>query len=205
MNYNYAKLTGCIISKQLSYNAYCENFYLIYLNTARESGVSDTIPVLVSDRIFDTNVIIPGICVSISGTYRSRINDGKHTLYLFADEIQIADSANSENKIELTGYICKPVVYRTTPLGREITEIFIAVNRRRGRADYIPCICWGRNAKYASGFNVGDCISVVGRIQSRAYEKQLSDGSKDVRTAYEVSVSMMEIVTEDCADEKKSE
>lgn len=198
---NVVTITGRIASELLfNHETFGEKFFMAYVSIDRTSGVEDIIPVVVSERLVDVSQSLVGEYVEIHGQYRS-YNLRKETenhliLYIFAMEIDIlgsgADSPN--NTIFLDGYICKPPVYRKTPLGREIADLLIAVNRPYGKSDYIPCICWGRNARYVGGLKVGEHIVVHGRIQSRVYTKRLPDGSSEERTAYEVSVSTLEVV-----------
>ena len=140
-----------------------------------------------------------GQYVCVSGSFRSyNRHDGKKNkldLSIFAQEIEFAEKLMDDvNDIFLDGYICKEPIYRKTPLGREIADILIAANRSYGKSDYIPCVAWGRNARYASGFEVGSRIQICGRIQSRRYVKKLDDESAEERTAYEVSISKLEVV-----------
>ena len=200
---NVVTITGRIASELLfNHETFGERFFMAYVSIERTSGVEDIIPVVVSERLVDVSQSILGEIVEIYGQYRShnlRKDTGNHLiLYVFAMEIDMlgagADSPN--NTILLDGYICKPPVYRKTPLGREIADLLIAVNRPYGKSDYIPCICWGRNARYVGGLRVGEHVVVHGRIQSRVYAKRLPDGSSEERTAYEVSVSTLEVVEE---------
>lgn len=201
---NQVTITGEIVSGfTFSHQIYGEGFYMFDVSVKRLSDQYDTIPVMVSERIFDTTQNLTGELVSISGQFRS-YNSHKETrnklvLYVFAREIEfvdeVADSYNSNN-IYLDGYICKPPIYRKTPLGREICDILLAVNRPYGKSDYIPCICWGRNARFAESLQVGDRIEVEGRIQSRTYIKRIDEERTEERVAYEVSVSKIGQITE---------
>ena len=200
---NVVTITGRIASELLfNHETFGEKFFMTFMSIERTSGVEDVIPVVVSERLVDVTQSILGEIVEIYGQYRSynlRKDTGNHLiLYVFAMEIEIlgADIDSPNNTIFLDGYICKPPVYRKTPLGREIADLLIAVNRPYGKSDYIPCICWGRNARYVGGLKVGEHIVVHGRIQSRVYTKRLPDGSSEERTAYEVSVSTLEVVEE---------
>ena len=200
---NVVTITGRIASELLfNHETFGEKFFMTFMSIERTSGVEDVIPVVVSERLVDVTQSILGEIVEIHGQYRSysaRKETGSHQiLYVFAMEIEIlgADIDSPNNTIFLDGYICKPPVYRKTPLGREIADLLIAVNRPYGKSDYIPCICWGRNARYVGGLKVGEHIVVHGRIQSRVYTKRLPDGSSEERTAYEVSVSTLEVVEE---------
>lgn len=200
---NVVTITGRIASELLfNHETFGERFFMAYVSIERTSGVEDIIPVVVSERLVDVSQSILGEIVEIYGQYRSynvRKDTGNHlVLYVFAMEIEIlgADIDSPNNTIFLDGYFCKPTVYRKTPLGREIADLLIAVNRPYGKSDYIPCICWGRNARYASGFEIGEHVQILGRIQSRDYVKKISEAETETRTAYEVSVSKLECLEE---------
>ncbi|NLX78108.1 MAG: single-stranded DNA-binding protein [Clostridiaceae bacterium] len=203
MENNSASLTGKIISKpEFSHEVYGEGFYIITVEVPRLSDTYDYIPVMFSERLLPLEKFEVGKIAVIEGQFRSYNNynsEGGHKLLLtvFARDIVILDEPDevkASNSIYLNGFICKAPVYRTTPFGREIADILLAVNRAYNKSDYIPCIAWGRNARYASNFEIGDNIKVWGRIQSRNYQKKLPDGSVEERTAYEVSISKMEII-----------
>ena len=181
-----------------------ENFYLFSVSVKRLSGSFDTINVTISEKLLKIVKIEIGDCIEITGQFRSYNNysgvGSKLILTLFAHDIVHIDEGmlyDNPNYIYLNGYICKPTIYRTTPFGREITDIILAVNRAYGKSDYIPCITWGRNAKYASCLNVGDHIEIYGRIQSRNYQKKISDDEIVTKTAYEVSVSKIDLITDE--------
>ncbi len=193
---NQVTLSGEIASDfRFSHKVYGEKFYIVDVNSPRTSGVCDIIPVMVSERLVDVHNNYTGLRVCVEGQYRSynrKQEDRNHlVLTIFAREWKFLEAAVDMqiNHIELTGYICKEPVYRETPLGREISDLLLAVNRPYGKTDYIPCICWGRNAVYAGGLSVGTELTVAGRIQSRQYLKRFNDGSAEERTVYEVSVS----------------
>ena len=171
---------------------------------ARLSDSTDIIPVMVSERLIDVTADYKGSLVIINGQFRSynRHEEKKNKLVLsvFAREIEFVDEISENartNQIFLDGYICKPPVYRKTPLGREIADVLLAVNRPYGKSDYIPCICWGRNARYASAFEVGGHVLIWGRIQSREYMKRIGENETEKRVAYEVSVSKLELPQEE--------
>lgn len=169
-----------------------EKFYNFNVATKRDSGKDDIIAVIVSERLINVRENHVNEYIYIRGQYRSyNRHEGyknKLLLYLFALEVKITD-AGAVNDLFLEGYLCKEPVYRETPLGRQITDILLAVNRAYGKTDYIPCICWGRLAYYVGSLNVGDCVRVAGRIQSREYTK-----NGETRVAYEVSVNLLERV-----------
>ena len=202
---NQVTISGTIASGfNFSHELYGEKFYIVDLKIQRTSGTDDIVPVTVSDRLVDVSEDCIGQFVSVTGQFRSyNKQDGEKkrlSLSVFSREFefveQIAEIAKS-NRIILDGYICKEPIYRQTPLGREITDILLAVNRPYGKSDYIPCIFWGRNARFAGNLEVGTRVKVSGRIQSRQYVKTLPDGSTEERTAYEVSVSKIEVVDDE--------
>lgn len=199
---NQVSIMGQIVSQfTFSHQVFGEGFYLIDVMVKRLSDSEDRIPVMVSERLIDVTQDYEGEYIQVYGQFRSynRHEEKKNRLVLsvFAREVSFVeeeDDSIKSNQIFLDGYICKPPVYRKTPLGREIADLLIAVNRPYGKSDYIPCICWGRNARYASAFAVGGHVLVWGRIQSREYVKKLSETEVEKRIAYEVSVSKLEYV-----------
>ena len=167
---NQVTVIGTVVSEfTYSHEVFGEGFYMVDILVRRLSSSNDRIPVMVSERLIDVTEDYRNRCIMV----RARTN---HIL--------------------LEGYMCKRPVYRKTPLGREIADLLLAVNRPYGKSDYIPCICWGRNARYASGFEVGEHVRILGRIQSREYVKKLSETETETRTAYEVSVSKLECIEE---------
>lgn len=201
---NQVTITGEIISDfQYSHQVYGEGFYMIEVSVKRLSGYADAIPVLVSERMMDVRQSYIGQHVKVDGQFRSynRHEENRNRLILsvFAQELEFVyeiPEGEKSNWIFLDGYICKEPIYRKTPLGREISDLLIAANRSYGKSDYIPCICWGRNARFVSGISIGSRVQVYGRIQSREYVKKLDDGVAEKRTAYEVSVNKIEILEE---------
>ena len=182
-----------------SHQVFGEGFFVMDLIVKRLSDSEDRIPVMVSERLVDVTQDYVGEYIEISGQFRSyNRHEEKHNrlvLSVFAREVRFIgqdEDAIPTNQIFMDGYICKPPVYRKTPLGREIADVLLAVNRPYGKSDYIPCICWGRNARYASAFTVGGHVLIWGRIQSREYVKKLGENQTERRTAYEVSVSKLE-------------
>lgn len=201
MQNNQVYLSGQIASApEFSHEIMGEKFYDTTVSVERLSGQSDVIPITVSDRLMEGQNFEIGNLIGLIGQFRSynKIVDGKSKLVLrvFVRELCECDE-NAPNVIELEGYVCKPPVYRTTPFKREIADLLIAVNRAYNKSDYIPAIAWGRNARYASTFDVGDKIHLVGRIQSRIYQKSLDDGTIEERIAYEVSITRFEQEKED--------
>lgn len=202
---NQVTLSGEIVSNfKFSHEVYGEGFYAAMLASERTSGQKDIIPVMVSDRLVDVKADWTGRFVKVSGQFRSyNKHEGERNrlvLSVFTTEFEEFEempfSDNYSNSIFLDGYICKRPNFRETPLGREIADILLAVNRPYGKSDYIPCIVWGRNARFASGLEVGTRLQIDGRIQSREYQKRISDDEFETRTAYEVSISKMEMVEE---------
>ena len=195
---NEVLLYGEVVSeKEFSNEVYGEGFYTVMVNTSRLSGINDTIPVLISDRMADFENITIGTDIKVWGQFRSfnRHEERKNrlVLYVFARDLEVnPEEKDADNSITLHGYVCQPTSFRTTPMGRNITDILVAVNRPYGKSDYIPCICWGRNASFADGLQVGDSIKVSGRIQSREYIKTV-DNNQEKRIAYEVSASRIEM------------
>lgn len=201
---NQVTIMGTIVSGyRFSHEIFGENFYMVDVQVPRLSESADIIPIMISERIVDVEVDASGANVIINGQFRSynRHESKKNRLLLsvFARDIEFVDMVlenEKTNQIYLDGYICKPPVYRKTPLGREITDLLLASNRPYGKSDYIPCICWGRNARYASSFEVGARCMVWGRIQSREYMKKINEEETERRIAYEVSVSKLELFEE---------
>ena len=187
-----------------SHEIFGEGFYMVDVEVARLSESFDVIPVMVSERLLDVSADYKGCNLCVTGQFRSynRHEEKKNKLVLsvFAREIEFIDvieESAKTNQMYLDGYICKEPVYRKTPLGREIADLLLAVNRPYGKSDYIPCICWGRNARYVSNFTVGSRCLVWGRIQSREYMKKISEEMTEKRVAYEVSVSKLELAEEE--------
>ena len=197
---NQVSIMGEIASEFVfSHEVFGAGFYMVDILVKRLSNSSDRIPVMISERLVDVTQDYQGEYIQILGQFRSynRHEEKKNRLVLsvFAREISFVEEENDKmktNQIFLDGYICKMPVYRKTPLGREIADMLVAVNRPYGKSDYIPCICWGRNARFSSTFEVGGHVQVWGRIQSRDYMKKLDGDITEKRTAYEVSVSKLE-------------
>lgn len=200
---NKVRIVGEIVGQfEYSHEVFGENFYIGQLKIERTSGILDFIPIMVSDRMVDISADWNGIFVEIEGSFRScnKNEEGKKRLMLsvFVREFkQLENTYYNDNNIELDGYICKEVIYRKTPLGREVADLLIAVNRPYRKTDYIPCIAWGRNAVYSSELEVGTRIKLYGRIQSREYAKRISDTETETRTTYEVSISKLEVVKDE--------
>ena len=199
---NQVTMIGEIVSEfEFSHEVYGEGFYLVDISVSRLSDSVDYIPLMVSERLVDVTQSYIGETISVSGQFRSynRHEEKKNRLILsvFVRELEFVDEIEDDIKstqIFLDGYICKEPIYRKTPLGREIADLLVAVNRSYGKSDYIPCICWGRNARYASSFEVGSHVEVYGRIQSREYIKKIGEEQTEKRVAYEVSVNKIEFL-----------
>lgn len=194
VNTNFVTLFGKIVGEPVySHSVYKEDFYIILLGIKRASEYEDIIPILVSDRAWNIKELSLDKYIRVEGSYRTFNKKNKDKLqlflYVFADVISVPNETEKFcNEIKLEGYICREPQYRTTPLGREITDILLAVNRNYGKSDYIPCILWGRNAKYGSSLKVGNKVSISGRIQSRVYMKE-----NESKIAYEVSVALISL------------
>lgn len=208
INNNNITLAGVVEREpEYSHEVLGEGFYVFMLKCSRTSGNNDTLPVMISDRLTDITEIKVGQVVTVSGQIRSfnrHIDDVKSKLILsvFARELEILAQDATElsfediNTVILDGFVCKPPIYRCTPKGREIADILVAVNRPYGKSDYIPCIAWGRNARFAGELEVGVHLQIQGRFQSREYSKKISDNEVETRTAYEVSVSRIDYAEE---------
>lgn len=201
---NHVSIIGEIVSDfRYSHQVYGEGFYVVDVSVSRLSDLTDIVPLMVSERLVDVTESCIGKLVEATGQFRSynKHEECKNRLVLsiFVREWTFVDEnleAGKSNQIFLDGYICKPPIYRKTPLGRGIADLLIAVNRPYGKSDYIPCIAWGRNARFASSFEVGGRIQVWGRVQSREYVKKLNEEDLEKHTAYEVSVSKLEYQAE---------
>lgn len=197
---NMATISGKVVSNvEFSHEVYGEGFYYFMLEVPRLSDSSDKIPVTISERLASRDKLEMGTIIEVEGQFRSynsyNSQGNRLLLTVFARDITFLDDEKkikNPNQIYLNGFICKKPIYRTTPFGREITDILLAVNRPYNKSDYIPCIAWGRNARFSERLNVGDNIRVWGRIQSRTYQKKLESGEILTKVAYEISISKME-------------
>lgn len=195
---NRVLLTGYMQGElEYSHSLFGESFYAYKLAVPRLSGAIDTLPITISERLIADDGVADGACMSIIGQLRSynKLIDGNNRLILtvFTQHLNIGE-APVQNEINICGYVCKTPVYRTTPFQREIADVLLAVNRAYNKSDYIPCITWGRNARYAQTLCVGSKVAASGRIQSREYQKTLENGEVITRTAFEVSVATLEAV-----------
>lgn len=207
---NHLVLVGKVTSdKTYSHEIYGEKFYIFDLEVPRLSKAIDVIPITVSERLLTNLNLEIGKKLAVEGQFRSynsyQNERNKLILTVFAkDIIEVVDNEEEQedeekketvtNEVILSGYVCKKPIYRQTPFDREIADLLLAVNRAYNKSDYIPCIAWGRNARFCQNLEVGTEVKIVGRVQSRKYEKKFEDGTSEVRVAYEVSISSMEII-----------
>ncbi len=205
---NYIILVGKITSEKVfSHEVYGESFYIFNLEIPRLSGTADLIPVTISERLISNFDLTIGKEVAIEGQFRSyntyENQRSRLVLTVFAKDIKEYQEDDEEgrervsNEVVLTGYVCKKPIYRKTPFGREISDVLLAVNRAYNKSDYIPCIAWGRNARFCENMEIGTEVRITGRVQSRMYEKKHEDGTIEPRVAYEVSVGSLELVDKD--------
>ena len=216
---NHIILVGKVTSeKKFSHEIYGEKFYIFDLSVPRLSGNSDIIPITISERLLVNGDLPVGTKITVEGQFRSynSYGEGKNKLVLtvFAKNVELLEDQESEvearkdfisNEVTLTGYICKKPIYRQTPFGREIADILLAVNRAYSKSDYIPCIAWGRTARFCENMEVGTEVKVVGRVQSRQYEKKYEDGTVETKVAYEVSVGSLEVINQEDDDKKEEQ
>lgn len=190
---NQVTIVGQVIEINFSHVCKGENFYRLLISTSRKSGIVDNLPVIVSEILLDLQQVVPGCILHIDGEYRSWNQNGKLVLFIFAQGMYMTDE-NEDNAITLNGYICRQPVYRETPSGREIADMIIATHRNQyEKSDYLPCICWGRNAQYVSVLPVGTRLFIRGRVQSREYNKIINNENQ-LRIAYEVSASFLKVI-----------
>ena len=202
---NYIMLVGKVTSeKKFSHEIYGESFFNFDLEIPRLSGISDIIPITISERLIANFDLSVGKQVVIEGQFRSynAYEDSRSRLVLTVFVKEIREKGEDEdikipNEVHLVGHICRKPIYRKTPFGREIADILVAVNRAYNKSDYIPCIAWGRNARFCEDMPIGTELKLVGRVQSRPYEKKHEDGTVETRIAYEVSISSLELVNKE--------
>lgn len=191
----WGKITSCPV---YSHSVIDEKFFEFNLEVPRLSESSDMIPITISEKLLSNRDFSVNSVVSLSGQFRSynKLIDGKSKLMLtvFVREVNEVDTSKNPNIISLKGFLCKPPVFRTTPFKREITDILLAVNRAYNKSDYIPAIAWGRNARFVKDLPVGTKLEIEGRIQSRIYQKKLTETESEERTAYEISISKLNII-----------
>ena len=208
---NHLVLVGKVTSeKRFSHETYGEKFYIFDMEVARLSDTTDIIPVTASERILNDELLTIGNKLVIRGqfrSYNSYINEkSKLVLTVFAKDVlteadlseeELEETKRTSNEVTLVGYICKPPIYRQTPFGREIADVLLAVNIAYNKSDYIPTIAWGRNARFCQNLAIGTEVKIVGRVQSRNYEKKYEDGTVEQRVAYEVSIASLQVVNEE--------
>ncbi len=218
---NHLILVGKVTSeKRFSHEIYGEKFYIFDMEVPRLSDTTDIIPITASERIINDELIAIGNKLIIKGQFRSynsyENERNKLILTVFAKDVILAEDENlseeekeetqrTSNEVTLVGYICKKPIYRQTPFGREIADILLAVNRAYNKSDYIPSIAWGRNARFSQNLPTGTEVKIIGRVQSRNYEKKHEDGTIENRVAYEVSISSLEVIDADNEFIKKEE
>ena len=217
---NYLTLVGKVTGeKEFSHEIYGERFYIFKLGIPRLSGNQDIIPITISERLIGEDGLQEGKKILVKVQFRSynSYENEKNRLILtvFAKDIMEVEEKEEEeeneivrkdtitNEVVLVGYICKKPIYRQTPFGREISDILLAVNRAYNKSDYIPCIAWGRTARFCQNLEVGSQVKVVGRVQSRTYEKKYEDGTSQTRVAYEVSIGSLEVIEEKVANKEE--
>lgn len=198
MSNNIATICGVVTEEpKFSHQMYGEGFYESVLTVQRLSDQVDNIPFTISERLLVSEEISVGKTVTLTGQLRSynKFCEGRSKLLLtlFVRDVLENDETRNPNTIDIVGYICKEPVYRMTPFKREICDLLLAVNRAYNKSDYLPCIAWGRNARFIKEAGVGEKVCVNGRIQSRNYQKQLPDGTVETRVAYEVSINRIEL------------
>ena len=212
---NYLTLVGKVTGeKKFSHEIYGERFFIFNLEIPRLSGISDLIPITISERLINEDTLQEGRKLLVKGQFRSynsyESEKNRLILTVFAKDVKVIEEEEEKNEEEneisrkdiitnevvLIGYICKKPIYRQTPFGREIADVLLAVNRAYNKSDYIPCIAWGRNARFCQNLEVGAQIKLVRRVQSRTYEKKHEDGTVETRVAYEVSVGSLEVIEE---------
>ena len=219
---NYLTLVGKVTGeKKFSHEIYGERFYIFNLEVPRLSGNEDIIPITVSERLVTDDMLAEGKKLLIKGQFRSynSYDNEKNKLILtvFAKDVaEVPENEENENnemvkkdmvtnEVVLVGYICKKPIYRQTPFGREIADLLLAVNRAYNKSDYIPTIAWGRNARFCQNLEVGAQVKIVGRVQSRQYEKKYEDGTSEMKVAYEVSICSLELLNEEGKEKKEEE
>ena len=201
-------IIGEIVSEfTFSHEVFGEGFYIANVSVNRLSDMVDVIPLMISERLIDVTKDYRGMKIEVAGQFRSynRHEGTKNKLVLsifvrelrFIEEDEMPEEQSKSNQIFLDGFVCKPPIYRKTPLGREIADVLLAVNRSYNKSDYIPCIAWGRNARFAGGLEVGSHLQVSGRVQSREYTKKIGEDEVERRVAYEVSVSKIDLVEDE--------
>ena len=220
---NYLTLVGKVTGeKTFSHEIYGKKFYRFTLSIPRLSGNADIIPITISERLITDETLKEGKKLLIKGQFRSynsfENEKNKLILTVFAKDVQELPETENENgeeeiskkdemtnEVVLIGFVCKKPIYRQTPFGREIADLLLAVNRAYNKSDYIPTIAWGRNARFCQNIEVGAQVKIIGRVQSRQYEKKHEDGTVEAKIAYEVSVCSLELLNEEGNEKAESE
>lgn len=198
---NFVEISGIIENVPVfSHEIEGEKFFEFQIEVDRLSHSKDSVPITISERAFYGQELKAGDFVKILGEYRSfNKAEGPRSrlmLYVFAKEIEIWEEKTFVNEVKLSGFLCKEPIYRKTPFGREICDVLLAVNRTNyHKSDYVPCILWGRNARFMANQSIGCKIEIVGRIQSRNYTKTHEDGTIEQKVAYEISCQRMGILS----------
>ena len=217
---NYLTLVGKVTGeKRFSHEIYGEKFYTFNLSIPRLSGNADIIPITISERLITDEMLTEGRKLLIKGQFRSynsyENERNKLILTVFAKDVEelqevekqeesdIVRKDETTNEVVLIGFVCKKPIYRQTPFGREIADLLLAVNRAYNKSDYIPTIAWGRNARFCQNLEVGAQVKIIGRVQSRQYEKKYEDGTSEMKVAYEVSICSLELINEESTDKKE--
>ena len=217
---NHLVLVGKVTrEKRFSHEIYGEKFYIFDLSVPRLSGNADIIPVTISERLLTNQDITIGNKIEIDGQFRSYNSydqeKNKLILTVFAKDVEEVKEAEEQeeneivkkdettNEVVLIGFVCKKPIYRQTPFGREIADLLLAVNRAYNKSDYIPTIAWGRNARFCQNLEVGAQVKIIGRVQSRQYEKKYEDGTSEMKVAYEVSICSLELINEEGTEKKE--
>ena len=217
---NYLILVGKVTGeKKFSHEIYGEKFYIFDLSVPRLSGNSDIIPITISERLITDEMLSEGNKLLIKGqfrSYNSYENERNRLIFtVFAKDVEELQEAEEQeendivkkdettNEVVLIGFVCKKPIYRQTPFGREIADLLLAVNRSYNKSDYIPTIAWGRNARFCQNLEVGAQVKIIGRVQSRQYEKKYEDGTSEMKVAYEVSICSLELINEEGTDKKE--
>ena len=217
---NYLTLVGKVTGeKKFSHEIYGEKFYTFNLSIPRLSGNADIIPITISERLITDEMLTEGNKLLIKGQFRSynsyENERNKLILTVFAKDVEeikepeeqeeneMVKKDETTNEVVLIGFVCKKPIYRQTPFGREIADLLLAVNRAYNKSDYIPTIAWGRNARFCQNIEVGTKVKIIGRVQSRQYEKKHEDGTVETKTAYEVSVCSLEVINEEGNENKE--
>ena len=218
---NYLTLVGKVTGeKRFSHEIYGEKFYTFNLSIPRLSGNADIIPITISERLITDEMLQEGTRLLIKGQFRSynsyENERNKLILTVFAKDVEelkeveeqeesdIVRKEETTNEVVLIGFVCKKPIYRQTPFGREIADLLLAVNRAYNKSDYIPTIAWGRNARFCQNLEVGSQVKIVGRVQSRQYEKKYEDGTSEMKVAYEVSICSLELINEEGTENKNN-